>query len=106
MPQLKSRKQQAKKAFAFGIISKIKKKDNKVLTEEEEKENEEKKKQEEEEKEQQEHQELVEMAQTMPIAPKGKRRFIDILLEKKQQRTQNNPAEEMARKKSLFLSNK
>jgi len=39
---------------------------------------------EEEEKEKQEHQELLEMAQTMPIAPKGKRRFIDILIEKKQ----------------------
>ena len=87
MPQHRQKKQAAKKAFAFGIISKIKKKeDGKKEGEEDENENERKKKEDEEEKEKQEHQELLEMAKTMPVPPKGKRRFIDILLEKKQQR--------------------
>ena len=86
MPQHRQKKQAAKKAFAFGIISKIKKKEDGKIEEEDEKENELIKMKEEEEKEKQEHQELLEMAQTMPIAPKGKRRFIDILIEKKQQR--------------------
>jgi hypothetical protein len=62
MPQHKPRKQAAKKAFAFGIISKIKKKDEKEVPQEDEKENELRKKKLEEEKEIQEHLELLEMA--------------------------------------------
>jgi hypothetical protein len=57
---------------------------------------------EEEEKERQEHQELLEMAQTIPVAPKGKLRFIDILIQKKQQKLQvisPNVEEEAAKKK-------
>ena len=56
---------------------------------------------EEEEKERQEHQELLEMAQTIPVAPKGKLRFIDILIQKKQQKLQAispNVEEEAAKK--------
>jgi hypothetical protein len=52
-PQQKAKKQAPKKAFALGIVSKIKKKEDKE--EEDKKENELKKQEEEEEKEKQEH---------------------------------------------------
>ena len=55
MPQQRGKKQQAKKAFAVGIISKIKKKDEKKKDEEEEEKENELKKKEEEEKEKLEH---------------------------------------------------